>query len=113
MDVGRWTFVRSVFGRVAVVMGLDDVLHGDEMKVAMPHTAQGDDGLGERPHGLHRPSQKDGLQAVIVVQLCVHGGQAEVMMGVVAFGQAGGQGEFMMIVDVAQRGHALASLFRV
>ena len=61
--------------------------HVDEIQQAMPNPALGDDFLRKPAHALHRPLEDDGLETLIVIEMCVHGRDDEFMLGVLNGGQ--------------------------
>jgi hypothetical protein len=56
--------------------------------------------LGELPNGLGWSLQAHRFEALVMVQMHVHGGCRQLMMRVVQYGQALGELTLVMVVDV-------------
>lgn len=63
-------------------------VHADQVELAMVNTALCADRIGKQPYLRSRPTQDHGLQAVLVVQMGVHGGNGQVMVLVLQAGDA-------------------------
>ena len=88
------------------VTGIDfDV---DQVELAVAHAALGDQRIGKAAHRRGRPAQDDAFEAVLVIEMGMHGGDGKVVLTVLQGGQALGQVAFMMVVDVGQVGDAMA-----
>ena len=75
----------------------------------MADTALGDDLVREIAHPLDRPFQHNRLDTLIMVQMRVHGGDRELMVGVLNIRQTFGELTFVMIIDIREIGHAGAT----
>lgn len=75
-------------------------LDTDEIQESVAHPAFRDDLLRELAYALHGSLEHDGLDALLVVQMRVHGRYGEVMMGVLDAGQSLGELAFVVVVDV-------------
>src|SRR5437868_7085084 len=90
--------------RMPVRMLLDR--HHHDMAVA--YAALGDDAVGERLHLAAAPLQHRDLEAGIVVDMHMQRGLGEVVMLVIVVGQPLRQFAGGMVVDIAERGDAVA-----
>ena len=66
----------------------------------MSHAALGDDLLSECPYLAHRPFQHDGLDALVMIEVGMHGGNRQVVMRMLDADQALGQFPFVVVIDV-------------
>jgi hypothetical protein len=97
---------RSIVVRVVVVVAAGIDVHRNQIQTTMPHLRLGSEGVGEGLNGRRGPAQHHGLQAVLVVQVHVHGRQHEVVVVVLQAGQALSQIAGVVVVDVAEGSHA-------
>lgn len=72
----------------------------DEVQVSMAYLGFGHERIGEVSYMLSIAPQDHGFQAVVVVQMHVHGGEHQVVMFVLQAGDAFGQSAGVMIVDI-------------
>ncbi len=79
---------------------------GDEIDPPVAHAALGDQAVGEASDLGCRAAQDDRLQAVLVVEVAVHGGHREVVVIVLEGGEALGQLALVVVEDVGQAGDA-------
>jgi hypothetical protein len=92
--------------RFQVTMGRTPVTVGfaqfdvDQVQLAMPHACFGDDFIGKLPHLMYRALEHHGFYALIVIEMRMHGGEGQIMMGVLDPGQSFGQLALMVVVDV-------------
>jgi hypothetical protein len=75
----------------------------------MTDTSLGDGGVGECLDPLDRATQHDTLQAIVMIEVDVQGRDIEVVMCVMALGQAAGELALVMVEDVGQVGQAVAT----
>lgn len=68
----------------------------------------GDDGVGKRLHPVAWSTQDDGLEAMIVAQVYVHGRDREIVMLMMGASQARSEFALVMVVDIAQGRNAIA-----
>lgn len=80
--------------------------HGHQVQLPVDDAGLGDHRLGKGLHGRGGPAQDHGLDAVIVVQVGMGGGHRQLVVLVLHLRQAQGQLARVVLVQVAQRGHA-------
>ena len=76
----------------------------------MPDLRLRHQGIGEVLHGIRRAAQRDRLQAVVVVQVDVHGRQHQIVVLMLQVRQPFGEIAGVVVVDVTQRGYAIRGL---
>lgn len=79
------------------------------VQLAVPNAARGHDKVGKIFNTLNRTSQDDHFKAVIMIHVHMHAGQCKVVMIMLYRGNATGKVTFVVIVNVAERGDAMAS----
>ena len=79
----------------------------NRMERAMTDAALGNDGLSEVRYRRCRPFQNHGFDAVIVIQMSMHGRYGHIMMIVLHSHEAASELPFVVIVDVTQNPHAV------
>ena len=84
------------------------VLHRQQVQAAVAHAALGADGVGEAAHVLDLALQDHRLHAVLVVEVHVQRGDAEVVVGVLRFHQPARELALVMVVDEREAGEAMA-----
>ena len=62
--------------------------HIDQIQRAVAYAALGDDLLGKFPYPLDRTLQHDGLDALIMIQVRMHGGHRQIVVSVLNVRQA-------------------------
>jgi hypothetical protein len=72
----------------------------DQVQHTVAHSALGNHCLGELTHALDRTLEHHGLQALIMINVGVHGGNGKVVMGVLNIRQALSEIALMVIVHV-------------
>jgi hypothetical protein len=92
-----------------VVVALD--FDRDQVYLAVADAAFGGDCFRQGAYFSRWAAQKQGFQAVIVVEVDVHAGDDQVMRVVLQIGEAFGQAAFVMVVDVGQIGDAVWRVF--
>jgi len=90
---------------VGMVLGL---LHGHEVQAAVTHAGLGRQAAGELAHGGHGSLQHCRLEAVLVVEMHVHGRDDQVVMRVLALGDPFGEIARMVVVDIRETRDAVA-----
>ncbi len=101
--------VPAAGGAVAVTVGTPGIdFDVDQVELAVAHAAFGDQRIGKAAHRRGRPAQDDAFEAVLVVEMGMHGGHGKVVLAVLQDGQTFGQVAFMMVVDIGQVGDAMA-----
>lgn len=96
-------------GDIAVVMVLAPAdVDGDEVQLAVPYAAFRGEGMGEGPYRGRGAAQDDALQAIVVVEVGVQGGDGQVVLAMLQGGQSLGQVALVMVVDVGEIGDAMA-----
>ncbi len=78
----------------------------DQVQDTVTNPALGDDFLGEFAHPFHRTLEHHSLDALIMIEVGVHGGDGQVMVGMLDAREALRQFTFVMIVDIGEIGHA-------
>ena len=76
----------------------------------MAHAALGDHVLGEMLHLVGLAAQDGHLHAAVMVEMGVHRGERQLVMVVEGVGQPLGELPRVVVVDIDQRGHAIALL---
>jgi hypothetical protein len=76
--------------------------HIDQIQNTVTDTALGDDFLRKFAHSFDRTFQHHRLEALLMVQMRVHGGDGEFMMSVLNAGQTLGELTFLMIVYIRE-----------
>jgi hypothetical protein len=84
------------------------------VQLAVPNAARSHDKVGKIFNALNRASQDDYFETVIVIHVHMHAGQCNVVMIMLYRGNTAGKITFVVIVNVAERGDAMAptSLFQ-
>jgi len=90
----------------AVVLVCLAQIDADQIELTMTHTTFGDDLLGELPHGFRRALEGGGLEALLVVEVHMHGSDREIVVFMLQARQALRQLSFMMVIDVGQTRNA-------
>lgn len=80
---------------------------GNRMEGPMADPTPCDNRLRKSRYRLRRSFQDDRFNAVIVIQVRVHGRYGHIVMIVLHAHQAAGQLPFMMIIDIAQNAYAV------
>lgn len=91
---------------VRVVVG---VLHRDEVQAAVTHTGLGREAAGELAHGPHGSLQHRSLEAVLVIEVHVHGRDHQVVVSVLAPGEPLGQIARVVVVYIREARDAVAA----
>ena len=101
--------VRSQVDVVMVMMCAAGGLrfHRDHVELAMAHALLGDQGLGKLHHLLRMAAQDHGLDAIVVIQMRVHGRDSHVVMIVLDLREPAGELSLVMVVDVTLRRHSM------
>lgn len=76
----------------------------------MAHAAFRDQRVGKAAHGGGGPAQHHAFQAVLVIEMGVHGGHGEVVLPMLQGGQALGEITLVVVIDIGQVGHAMTGL---
>lgn len=84
-----------------VVMRVADI-DRDRAEFPVPHTLLGDDSLGKPHDGGGRAAQYDTLDAVVVVQMSMQGGNGDIVLPVLHARQSPRQIPLVVVVDIAQ-----------
>ena len=84
---------------------------GNQIELPMANATLRLDGIGETSDFGGRAAQDSAFDAMLMIQVRMHGGYRQVVMVVLKTDQPFGQITFMMIVDVAQVGNAVPGLF--
>src|SRR5581483_9381705 len=75
-----------VMGSMRVMVVVPVVVRGarghDQVELALLDAALAAYGIGQTAHGTGRPTQDDGLDAVLIIQMRVHGGHRQAVVGV-------------------------------
>ena len=79
----------------------------DDVQLAVVHTALGADFVGEMAHCLRSATQDHGLQAVVMVEVRMHGRDRQVMVRMVQGSQALGQVALVVVEHIRQAGNAV------
>src|SRR5574343_1771380 len=95
VDMGFAAFVVGV-----MVFGFE----GDHVELAVANAAFGHQGVGELSDVGRRALEDHAFQAVVVVEMAVHGGHGQVVVVVLQAGQPFGQFALVVVVDVGQVG---------
>ena len=95
-------------GAFAVGMGVGFDGHRHDVKVAVANAAAGDEAIAEFPHPAERAAQHAGLQAVVVVEVHVQRGHAQIVMRVLRVGELAPELSVVMVVDVGQDADAFS-----
>jgi hypothetical protein len=80
----------------------------DDVDLPVPHTFLRDDRFGELRDELRRPTQDHGLDALIVIQVRMHGGHRHVVVLVMHGCEAARELPLVMVEEIAQRANAFA-----
>src|SRR5574343_1396573 len=80
----------------------------DDVELAVANAALGHQRIGELPDIGRRAFENHAFQAVVVVEMAVHGRHRQVVVGVLQAGQALGQFALVVVVHVGQVGDAVA-----
>lgn len=83
-------------------------LYRNHVQFAVPDAARRHDGIGETFHAPDVAAQDDDLQAVVVIHVHMHARQRQVVMVVLHRGDTAGEVGFMMVIDIAEGGDAVA-----
>ena len=83
----------------------------DWIEMAVPHATARNHGLRELDDLIHGPFQDHGLDAVVVVQVRMHGRDGYIMVVVLHAHQALCQLALVMVIDVTQHAHAILRRF--
>ena len=102
MDMGGALIAFPPMG-MAVQMNLGR----NNVQIAVPHAALGDNAVRKNTNIIGRPTQDHRLQAGVVIQMNVQSRQADVMVVVLALGQPSRQFAFIVIEDVGQAADAI------
>lgn len=81
---------------------------GDHVKVAVAHATFRNDAFREGAHVGDLTAQDHRLEARLMIEVGVHGGNAQVVARVLALEEALAQVALMMVIHVAQVGHAIS-----
>jgi hypothetical protein len=76
--------VHGVFALAQARVGFE----ADQVQLAVMHAALGGEGIGKSPYVGGGPLQDDGLDAVRMIEVAMHGGHRQVMMVVLQVSQA-------------------------
>lgn len=79
------------------------------MQLAVSNAARSHDKVGKIFNALNRASQDDHFETVIMIHVHMHAGQCKVVMIVLYRGNAAGKVAFVVIVNIAECGDAMAS----
>lgn len=82
-------------------------LDRDRMELSVTHAWLCHHGLRKMHHGLRRSAQDHGLDAIVVVEVGMHGGHGYIVMIVLHAGQSAGELPLVVVVDVTQRADAM------
>ena len=77
-----------------------------DMHIAVTNAAFCDQGIGKGADFLETAAQDNRFQAIVMVEMHVHGRDADVVMRMLARDKSAGQFALMVVVDVADRGNA-------
>lgn len=91
---------------VRVVVGM---LHRDEIQIAVAHAGLGRQAAGELAHRSHGSLQHRCLEAVLVVEMHVHGRDDQVVVRVLAHGETLGEIALVVVVHIRETRDALAA----
>jgi hypothetical protein len=83
-------------------------LDADQIQHAVSHAALGDHFLGELAHTLYRTLEHHGLDTLIMIQMCMHRGNRQVVMSVLNTGKSFGELTFVVIVNIGEIGDTRA-----
>ena len=83
-----------------------------DVKIAVPDTAFCNQGVCKGADLLVVTAQHQRLHAIIVIEMYVHGRDAQIMVGMLRRRQAAGQVTFMVIENVTDIGYAITALGR-
>jgi hypothetical protein len=89
-------------------------LYRDHMQFSVSHSAGGNYEVGEFFYLVNFTAQNRDLKAIIVIQMHVHTGESQVMVIMLYRGYSTGEIALVMIIDIAEGGHAMTrtSLFQ-
>ena len=93
---------------VAAVAVLGVLLGTDQVQLAVAHAALRHEALAERPDGLDAALEDHRLDAVVVVEVRVHGRDDQVVVVVLQRGEPFGEVALVVVVDVGEVGDAQA-----
>ena len=84
-----------------------------QVEGAVPDPGFGGKFIAETVDMLGRAAQKQGFQAIIMIQMHMHGRHNQIMRFVLDIGQAFGQIAFMVVIDIGKCRHAVHCLVLV
>jgi hypothetical protein len=84
-------------------------LDAHEIELSMADPTLGDDLLGELSNSVRRAFQKNSLQTFIVIEMCMHGRDGQVVVGVLDDHESFGQLSFVVVIDIGDGGDARPS----
>ncbi len=101
--------------RMILAMGVRFLLHldRDSHEPAMPHAPLGDDMFGEMTNFARSPTQQRDFHAAGVVEMNLQGGDRKIMMIVMRVGETLGELPNGVVIDIDQRGDAIAGAARL
>jgi hypothetical protein len=94
---------------VAMVVHAVGHLDRDDVELAVAHAALGRHGVGEGAHRAGGPLEDHAFEAVVVVEMGVHGRHGQIVMAMLQDGEPLGEIALVVVVDVGQVGDAMAA----